>query len=210
MSSSARPRIIGAPARESFAAEGFGFAARGAAAPAEDERAQRERELAQARAEAFERGRAEGERAEQARLRQALAAATEALEAIREGEERWVGMIEENIAALAVAVARHVVDRELGQDAEVTKALVRRALEAFPIDQPVRIRVSPQDLAIIGTFDEAGTAALPGAPQREAHWVADPRILAGGCVVEGRERIVDGRVDTALERVYRRLAYKDS
>jgi hypothetical protein len=28
-------------------------------------------------------------------------------------------------------------------------------------------------------------------------------------VVEGRERIVDGRVETALERVYRRLARTD-
>jgi hypothetical protein len=26
-------------------------------------------------------------------------------------------------------------------------------------------------------------------------------------VVEGRERIIDGRVDAALERVYRRLTY---
>jgi hypothetical protein len=29
-------------------------------------------------------------------------------------------------------------------------------------------------------------------------------------VVEGRERIVDGRVDTALERVYRRLTYNNA
>jgi flagellar biosynthesis/type III secretory pathway protein FliH len=39
-------------------------------------------------------------------------------------------------------------------------------------------------------------------------WVPDARIARGGCVVEGRERIVDGRVDSALERVYRRLAHR--
>jgi flagellar biosynthesis/type III secretory pathway protein FliH len=208
MSSSARPRIIGTPANDAWAPEGFGVV-RGA--PATENDAQlKAREIAQATAEAFERGRAEGERAEQARLRNALAAATEALEAVREGEERWAGAIEENIAALAVAVARHVVDRELTAEADDTRAIVRRALEAFPLDQPVRIRVCPQDLAVIGSFAESGTAAIPGAPAREAHWIADPRVLPGGCVIEGREKIVDGRVDTALERVYRRLAYKDS
>ena len=44
-------------------------------------------------------------------------------------------------------------------------------------------------------------------PRRESHWIADHRISTGGCVVEGRDRIIDGRVDTALERAYRRLAY---
>jgi flagellar biosynthesis/type III secretory pathway protein FliH len=36
--------------------------------------------------------------------------------------------------------------------------------------------------------------------------MADSRIQPGGCVVEGRERIIDGRVDTALERLYRQLS----
>jgi flagellar biosynthesis/type III secretory pathway protein FliH len=41
-------------------------------------------------------------------------------------------------------------------------------------------------------------------------WLADARIQPGGCVVEGRERIVDGRVDTALERLYRKLSDNDA
>ncbi len=209
MSSSARPRIIGMPATDAWHAEGLA-PTRVSSSAAEDEAARQAREIANARTEAFERGRAEGERAEAARLRHALAAATEALDAVRESEERWVGAIEENIAALAVSVARHIVDRELGTDAEVTRAMVRRALDTFPIDQPVRIRVHPQDLAVIGAFPEAGSTAQPGSAAREAHWMADTRVLPGGCVVEGRERIVDGRVDTAIERVYRRLAYKDT
>ena len=209
MSSSGRPRIVGMPTTDGWSAEGFS-ASRVPGSTMEDAAAIQARELAAAKAEAFELGRAEGERAEAARLRQALAVATEALDAVRESEERWVGAIEENIAALAVSVARHVIDRELDTEATVTRSMVRRALDTFPIDQPVRIRVNPQDLAVIAGFPEAGTAAMPGAHAREAHWMGDARVLPGGCVVEGRERIIDGRVDTALERVYRRLAYKDS
>ena len=208
MSSSARPRIIGAPLDDAWHAEGFSTSR--ASALHEDDVAFRARELAEARAEAFERGRAEGEHAEAARLRQAIATATEALEAVRESEEHWVGAIEENIAALAVAVARHVLDREVGTEAEVTQKIVRKALDTFPIDQPVRIRVNPQDLAVLSAYAEPGSTAMPGMPARDAVWLGDVRVLPGGCIVEGRERIVDGRVDTALERVYRRIAYKDS
>jgi len=42
--------------------------------------------------------------------------------------------------------------------------------------------------------------------RRDVSWMADPRIARGGCLVEGSQRIVDGRVDTALERAYRRMA----
>ncbi len=173
--------------------------------PAVEAERARERELSDAYTLGFEEGRHEGEEAEHARLRHTLRAAEDALNVIRVNEERWSGSIEENIAALAVAVARHVIDRELASDETIVSKLVRRALSEFPIDQAVRIRINPNDLALIethGLLEQADTG-----PQHEKHWIPDHRIATGGCVVEGRERIVDGRTDTALERVYRRIAY---
>ena len=156
----------------------------------------------------FEEGRHEGERAEQARLRTTIRAAEEALEIITANEARWSGAIEENISSLAIAVARHIIDREVTADPAVVPALVRRALAEFPLDQSVRIRVHPNDLAIITSLSGQGPDSPFDSPRRDAHWVADARIARGGCVVEGRDRIIDGRVDTALERVYRRLTYQ--
>lgn len=46
-----------------------------------------------------------------------------------------------------------------------------------------------------------------GRDETTTIWVADARVSRGGCMVEGRERIVDGRIETALERVYRRLVH---
>ncbi|MBI1808809.1 MAG: hypothetical protein HYR75_02835, partial [Gemmatimonadetes bacterium] len=168
----------------------------------------RERELADAYALGFEEGRREGEEAEHARLRHTLRSAEDALNVIRVNEERWSGSIEENIAALAVAVARHVIDRELAADTTIVAKLVRRALSEFPIDQPVRIRINPNDLALIEAH--GGLEYADTGPRHEMHWIPDHRIASGGCVVEGRERIVDGRTDTALERVYRRIAYTNA
>jgi flagellar biosynthesis/type III secretory pathway protein FliH len=101
-------------------------------------------------------------------------------------------------------VGRQLFDAELEAAPAHTAVLVRRALTEFPIDQPVAIRVNPSDLASITAHAVAdGGQATVG--RADAQWVPDPRIAVGGCVIEGRDRIVDGRVDTALERIYRRL-----
>jgi flagellar biosynthesis/type III secretory pathway protein FliH len=47
-------------------------------------------------------------------------------------------------------------------------------------------------------------ADLGGA--RALRWIGDSNVERGGCLTEGRERIIDGRVDTALERAYRTIA----
>lgn len=169
--------------------------------------AERDRLVSEAYAQGYEEGRTEGEEAEGARLAHAVRAAQSALEELRAGEVRWAGTIEENVCALAVAVARHVLGRELRGDPETVAALVRRALAEFPIDQPLRIRVNPTDLTAISALREGDGTPATVTEGRDAHWLADPQLQPGGCLVEGRDRIVDGRVDTALERVYRRLTY---
>lgn len=169
---------------------------------------ERDRMVAAALAEGRAAGEAAGRAAERARLSAALASAEQALAQLRAGESRWLEQLEDNVCALAVAVARQVIGRELTADSATLTNLLRRALTEFPIDQPVSIRVNPQDMAVLAAAHPAGenlvgTAAV--APNREARWIADPTVVAGGCIVEGRERIIDGRVDAALERVYRRM-----
>lgn len=165
-----------------------------------------ERAVGEAYERGYEAGRQAGEEAEAARLRTALQVAEIALDEVRESEVRWTGAIEENICGLAVAVARQIIGEEMTTTPEAVLELVTQAIAEFPVDQPLRIRVNPRDLA---TIEGIGTETdAPGVLQRsEARWVGDTRIAPGGCVVEGRERIVDGRIDTALERIYRRLTY---
>jgi flagellar biosynthesis/type III secretory pathway protein FliH len=114
--------------------------------------------------------------------------------------------VAENISALALAVARHIIGREVRAEPAVVAELVKRALAEFPIDQPLRVRVNPHDLSLLSRPAPDATAPVAIAPNRDVRWMADSRIQPGGCVVEGRERIIDGRVDTALERLYRQLS----
>lgn len=185
------------------------------AALGEQERALRSEAAAELRAaedaayqRGFEAGRQEGEAGEAARLRTAVAATEGALDELRAGELRWTGTIEENICALAIAVARHIVGRELESDIGPLAALVQSALAEFHLDQPMRIRINPSDLTSLRSVGADGGDPLAGiVGGRALRWHADAAIAPGGCIVEGRERIIDGRVDTALERIYRRLTY---
>ena len=173
-------------------------------------RAEIEQRVIDAHAAGYEAGRLDGELAESARLRSAISATENALDSIRESEAKWQECVTENISALALTIARHIVGRELHSDAAAVADLVKRALAEFPIDQPMRVRISPHDLSLLSQPTAGGGEPASIAPNRDVRWLADSRIEPGGCVVEGRERIVDGRVDTALERLYRKLTNNDA
>lgn len=162
-----------------------------------------ERAAAEADA-AYAAGLAEGRAAGGADAEAALAGVAGALDAaageVRAHEARWLGDLEAHVAALAVAVARHVIGREVAGDDAFVTALVARAVAEFPADQPLAARVHPGDVAAL----KAAWAAAPRAA--ELRWVPDAGVMPGGALVEGRERIVDGRVDAALERVYRAIS----
>ena len=169
-----------------------------------DETAQLQSALDEAFTQGFEAGRDAGAEAERTALQSSAALVAQLLAELRERESRWTERIEENICALAVAVGRQLFDREMEASPAHAGELVRRALAEFPVDQPLTIRVNPRDLASITAIAvaEGGQTTLGRV---DAQWVPDPRIAPGGCVLEGRDRIIDGRVDTALERLYRRL-----
>lgn len=162
-------------------------------------------ESARIEADAYARGRADGERAARGALEHALTGAMhalgEAVESVRLHESRWLANAEENIAALAVLVARHVVQRAVDADPTLVQHVVLHALEQCPTEQDISVRLHPDDLAAC-----RGVIAQHGESLKGVRWIADPSIVRGGCLTEGRERIIDGRVDTALEHAYRALA----
>lgn len=173
---------------------------------AAEQAAQLEAEVARIEADAYARGFAEGEQAARATLdaevASAMRAITAAAQSLQQNESRWVANAEENIAALAVMVARHIVQREVVVDPSFLHEMVTRALAQYPADQELTVRLHPQDLlACRGVLEQPG-GTVAG---RTIRWMGDPSITRGGCLTEGRERIIDGRVDTALERAYRAI-----
>lgn len=168
--------------------------------------AETERARADGHAAGLAQGRAEGAAMAWAQYAEGAEVLGAAVAQLKEEEARYLHGLEENLAALAVAVARHLIGREVRQDASIVADLVRRALAEFPVDQPVRVRVHPLDLSAITAATAPDGTPVEVAPARDLTWLADPRVQRGGAMLEGRERVVDGRVDVALERAFRRLA----
>ena len=174
---------------------------------AEDAAAHEEAERARLASEAYDAGYMAGQLAsanaaalQMSGLMDALRAAASQLTAM---EATAIADLEENLAALAVSVARQIISREVRTSPDIIADLVRLALTEFPIEQPLRIRVNPLDLSSLSASTNGAPIRI--APDREITWLADARVLPGGCLVEGRVRIIDARVDTALERAYRAL-----
>jgi flagellar biosynthesis/type III secretory pathway protein FliH len=138
-------------------------------------------------------------------VRSALDAAEAVAAQIMAAEHGWSQTAQENLCAVAVAIAKHVIGREVKGDPHAVAALARKAIALFPAEEAIRVRVNPQDLSVLTLATSEDGGQIPVAPGRDVTWVADAEIHCGGCVVEGRHRVIDGRVDHALERIYQKL-----
>jgi flagellar biosynthesis/type III secretory pathway protein FliH len=171
---------------------------------AEPEQLASPQERARIEAAAYAHGRADGEKIARTefgpKLNSAADALTAAINAVMLHQARWVANAEENLSVLAVAIARNIIGREVSTDATIVSALVQRALAEFPLDQLVTVRLHPEDVDMCEM-----QLTKNGNRTHDVRWTADALVQRGGCMVEGRERIIDGRVDTALERVYRTI-----
>ncbi len=158
---------------------------------------------------AYRRGVADGREALQAtvgrELELAKSAALSAVDEVRKHSEAWAARLKDNLVALAVGIARQIVEREIDQDPEIFLDLARKAVAAFPVDEPVKVRLHPDDLALLVQGGASAGESSISVGDRTVPWVSDEEMVRGGCLVEGPIKIVDGRLDKALKRVYRTL-----
>ncbi|MGA0586407.1 FliH/SctL family protein [Dyella sp. KRB-257] len=147
----------------------------------------------QARDEGYAAGRAEGladaageRRAVVARLEALLESAACPLAALDDATEQ-------ELARLAVVIARRVLAHELATAPELIVQAVQQAARALPsATRALRVRVHPDDLALLREHAVA-----------EEHWqlLPDPALARGDCLLESERSRLDARVDTRLAAV---------
>lgn len=152
---------------------------------------------------ALARGRREGRDEGAAEAREELRPVIEGLlriaEHLQDLRDQALHEAEADLEALALAVARRLVQRELEADPGIVRRLVARALELLPVDAPIEIRAHPGDLETLAPALEAWSAG------RALRWTPDPALDRGSFVAETPRRVVDGRTDVALRTLYDRL-----
>ena len=136
--------------------------------------------------------------------RSVVQALHQAVQAIEHSRRAWQGHWELHAVAVAIAIARRVVRRELAHAPEITLELVREALALASGQQSIVLRMNPDDHKNLGTQVDQLVAELRliGQPQV----VADPTIASGGCKVETDYGAIDGQVATQLARIAEELS----
>src|SRR5262249_3016860 len=95
---------------------------------------------------------------------------------------------------LALEIAREILDREIKVDGGNLLSRINESLEAAGPDRPVRVRLSPSEIA----HAVERTPELLGDGIELAE---DPSLGAGGCIVESPSRIIDASVETRLAAI---------
>lgn len=101
--------------------------------------------------------------------------------------------IEQQLLALAVAIARQLVRRELRTDPAQVIAVIREAVARLPAAaRDVRVHLHPEDAAVV--------RECLAAPAGERAWsiVEDPSLARGGCLVRTESSRIDARLETRL------------
>jgi flagellar biosynthesis/type III secretory pathway protein FliH len=153
-------------------------------------------------ARGIEAGRAEAMAEANRTLKRAAGLLVSTAEALDAARLSVVRELEDGVYLLALAVAKHLIQREVSADPTVVRDLVQRGIEAFPVGSRVEIHLNPEDLSALRS-----QFGLPASDGRAAdlQWTADPAIERGGCTLETPYRVVDGRVDMALKEIFHRM-----
>jgi len=107
---------------------------------------------------------------------------------------------EEEVVALALAVARRILHRELTVAPDALLGLVKAALEKIEAREVHRVRVHPADVPLVQQHLEK-----MGLPRR-VEVSGDPSLARGSAIFDSTRGALDSSVDTQLEEIERGFA----
>ena len=154
----------------------------------------------------YERGRIDGERALSEQLVQQRTEMQDlfqgALNSLRGAVPQVVRDTEQTMIALSLEIARKLVG-ELPMSVEMVEAAVREALAQVEGTAEFQVRLHPADLELL---QRAGSPLLiPAGESREIRFHASPEVTRGGCLVQTRFGIIDGRRETKFDLLKRSM-----
>jgi flagellar assembly protein FliH len=170
------------------------------ASKAASDAAELEQRVAAAHKKGFEEGQAAARQSASAQFEAVqiqLARSIENLTGLRARSRREA---EQDVVALALAVARRILHRELTVSPEALLGVLKAALEKMEAREVYQVRVARADAALVKRFfDEMG------APQR-VEIAADASLASGSVLIESDRGTLDASVETQLAEIERGFA----
>ncbi len=157
---------------------------------------------ADAKREGFEAGHKEGVAAGQKEIHTVVQRLGQVINALAAPLEEVDEQVEQELASLALAIARQIIRRELKVDPGEVVAVVRDALAALPAaSRRVQVHLHPADAKVVHELMH------PGAGGEEPTWriVEDPSLTRGGCRVHTEHSQIDATVETRVAAIAAQL-----
>jgi flagellar assembly protein FliH len=150
--------------------------------------------------EAYAAGLAAGRTAGESALRRQAERLDALLGALARPFSQLDAEVEQQLAGLALALAKQLVRRELRVEPTQVIAIVREAITVLPVSaRDVRVHLHPEDAAIVREY------LAPTENERAWQIVEDPVMMRGGCQVITATSRVDARLETRLGRLLTEL-----
>lgn len=162
--------------------------------------AEAEQRIRQAHQQGYDEGLAAGRLAVAGQIEAMQTKLARSIEEITGLRPRYRHEAEQDAVALALAVARRILHRELTVSPDALLGLVKAALAKMDAREVNHVRVSRQDAPMVLAFFEK-----MGVPHR-IEVVADPGLAPGSVVLESDRGTLDASVDTQLDEIERGFA----
>lgn len=155
----------------------------------------------QAYQEGFELGRREGLESGRAEIREQAGRVAEIAEALSRPLAQLDDELVEELAGLALTIARHIIRREIRNDPGQVVAVVQQAAGELPAAaRDIRLFLNPEDAALVRE-----ALSLPQEGERAWRIVEDPALTRGGCRIESETSRIDASVEQRLAAIAARL-----
>ena len=165
-------------------------------------------EFTQERESAYQKGFTDGEHKGREEGIEQIKPAVELLQdwvrMIQTEKEELIRRYEKDVVELAFQITEKILAREIQTQPEVIIDSVRAGLQKIVNAESVTLRVNPEDMKIIESVQEELSKEL--AKSESLHLQTDDSVSRGGCVLETENGILDGQLDTQLNRLRTLLA----
>jgi len=159
-----------------------------------------------ARKAGHEAGRAEAEKAlgeQLVRQRTEMGAlALGVIEGLKRAVPQVVRETEQHLVALTLDIAHKLVT-DIPVTAEMVQAAVGEALVEVEGASEVHVRLNPEDLELLKKIESA--LLTPSAQGAQVKFHEAPEVSRGGCLVQTRFGVIDGRRETRFELLKKSL-----
>lgn len=153
----------------------------------------------------YERGRADAEKALSAQLVQQRMDVQElcngAMKSLKDAVPQVIRDSEQTMITLALEIAQKLV-AEMPISAEMIEAAVRESLAQVENSAEYDVRLNPADLDLL---KKMGSILLRPDDDGKVRIHSSPEISRGGCLVQTRFGVIDGRRETKLDALKKSL-----